>query len=396
MKRIISVFCAIMMLLTLAMPVFAASSQIILDGKKLEVSSFIENGRTLVPMRAIFEALGAKVVWDQTAKTVTASKGEVVIKIEIGGKAFKNNSEVKLDVPAKVVDGKTLVPLRFVSEALGAKVEWDKNTQAITITSQASGGSSQAKPEEAASNVTPFEKYLNGLPYNAEKIAGVNRTAQFIITGEHGGEYALVIKDNKITWTKEKLKDPAITVTTTEKIWLSIAERKMNAIDAYKNKQIKADGSLSFFMDIIDTFLYPKEGEQPQATAQTPQSGGDKPQAGSDQPKPKAETPFEEYLNSLPLDASKLAGVDKEAQFVITGDHAGEYALVIKDGKITWSKGKAKNPAVTVTTTEQVWLDVSTRKLDPATAFKDGKFKAEGDGVPFFIEIISAFVVKKK
>ncbi|MGC5325952.1 stalk domain-containing protein [Brevibacillus sp. SYSU BS000544] len=397
-QKIASVLFSLILLFGLLVPAQAASegSGIFLDGNKLEVSSTVENGRTLVPMRAIFEALGAQVNWDQASKTVTATKGETVVKIVIGGKAYKNDQEVTLDVPAKVVDNITLVPLRFVSEALGAKVEFNQETKDISITSQG-----DAKPGETATNETPFEKYLNGLPYNTDKLAGVNRTAQFIITGEHAGEYALVIKDNKVTWTKEKLqKEPAITVTTTEKIWLSIAERKLDAKDAYLRKLIKAEGSLSFFLESIEAFQYPKAGEQPPATpaqtgTTTPQSGTTTAQSGE---KPKAETPFEEYLNKLPINAGSLEGVDKEAQFIITGEHAGEYALLIKDNKIVWSKGKSKNPAVTVTTTEQVWLDVSSRKLDPATTLQEGKFKVEGtdENIAFFIGIISAFVVKKQ
>ena len=123
----------------------AQTPTVYLDGKQIsfDVPPKIDNGRVLVPLRGIFEALGAQVQWDGT-KTITASKDSTTIKLIIGGQAFKNGQPVPLDVPAKVINGRTLVPLRFVSEALGASVNWDSGTQKITITS---GQQSQTQPQ---------------------------------------------------------------------------------------------------------------------------------------------------------------------------------------------------------------------------------------------------------
>ncbi|WP_134684466.1 copper amine oxidase N-terminal domain-containing protein [Brevibacillus migulae] len=96
------------------------------------------NGRTLVPLRAIFEALGAKVEWDEATQTVTATKDNNTIKLTIGSKvAYKNGEKIFLDVPAQLYNGDTtMVPIRFVSEALGAKVGWDAYSNAVIITNQ--------------------------------------------------------------------------------------------------------------------------------------------------------------------------------------------------------------------------------------------------------------------
>jgi outer membrane protein assembly factor BamB len=86
---------------------------------------FIRNGRTLVPFRGLFEALGATVDWDTANRTVTGTAGTVIIKLKIGSTvATVGGREVTLDVPAEIVNGRTVVPLRFVVENLGAKVEW--------------------------------------------------------------------------------------------------------------------------------------------------------------------------------------------------------------------------------------------------------------------------------
>jgi hypothetical protein len=98
-----------------------------LNGEHLQfdVPPVLENGRVLVPLRAIFESLGATVDWDGTTSTVTAIKGNDTVKLTIGKKmAYRNNVSVELDVPAKVVNGRTLVPVRFVSEALKERVYW--------------------------------------------------------------------------------------------------------------------------------------------------------------------------------------------------------------------------------------------------------------------------------
>lgn len=102
------------------MPVYVDGQRLYLD-----VAPLIEQGRTLVPMRKIFERLGAEISWDEVSKTVVASKGEQTIELTIGNATcLVNGKQVKLDVPAKIIAGRTLVPLRFVGETLGAKVNY--------------------------------------------------------------------------------------------------------------------------------------------------------------------------------------------------------------------------------------------------------------------------------
>lgn len=127
-----------MLLLGLPLIASAQAPTVFLDGKQLsfDVPPTLDNGRTLVPLRGIFEALGAEVQWDGATQTVTATKGNTTIKLTVGGQAYKNGQPITLDVPAKIINGRTLVPLRFVSEALGASVKWDGSTQTITIASQ--------------------------------------------------------------------------------------------------------------------------------------------------------------------------------------------------------------------------------------------------------------------
>lgn len=95
----------------------------------------IDDGRTLVPLRSIFEALDVEVSWDDNTKTVTAtSRDNVVIKMTIDETEYTVNGENKvLDVPAKIINSRTFVPVRAVSESLGCIVEWDDERQMVYV-----------------------------------------------------------------------------------------------------------------------------------------------------------------------------------------------------------------------------------------------------------------------
>ncbi|NMC27778.1 MAG: SH3 domain-containing protein, partial [Syntrophomonadaceae bacterium] len=111
---------------------------IILDGQTMtfEVDPVVENNRVLVPLRAIFEAMGATVTWNQVTQTATATKDDIKVILPLNSTAPTVNGKVwPLDVPAKVVKQRTLAPLRFVGEALGGTATWDGDKNRITLTS---------------------------------------------------------------------------------------------------------------------------------------------------------------------------------------------------------------------------------------------------------------------
>lgn len=107
-----------------------------LNGKYVqfdEKPTIVEN-RTIVPMRAIFEALGAKVEWDEKTRTVTCSKENTRVALQIGSKrAYVNNRLVILDAAAIIINGRTFVPVRFISESLGANVDWNDREKTVII-----------------------------------------------------------------------------------------------------------------------------------------------------------------------------------------------------------------------------------------------------------------------
>jgi len=120
-----------------------AGPAIVMDGQPvaLSVNPLIENGRTLVPLRDISEQLDFAVAWDDSTRTVTASKDNIIVTLVIDGSAAKNGEEIALEVPAQIISDRTMVPLRFLSEAFNVVVRWDDASQTITLVSPAAANS---------------------------------------------------------------------------------------------------------------------------------------------------------------------------------------------------------------------------------------------------------------
>ncbi|GAB4451696.1 MAG: hypothetical protein OHK0029_01340 [Armatimonadaceae bacterium] len=139
-----------------AEPVQAQQINVTVDGEVINFSGqppVQQFGTVLVPLRGVFEKLGANVMYNAPTKTIQAQKGTTQVQLQIGSSQAIVNGEIRqLSQPAQVVQGSTLVPLRFVSEALGAQVQWKGASRTVVIaTSGATGGTG----ENIATNPTP-------------------------------------------------------------------------------------------------------------------------------------------------------------------------------------------------------------------------------------------------
>jgi competence protein ComEC len=137
-KKFLSVFLTVLLLLSFAGPTqtYAGNTTIIINGQNVTFAQqpIIINGTTLVPMRAFFEALGAKVDWNQSTRTVTGTRDNTTVQLTIGSKIGKvNGQNHALEVEAQIINGYTYIPLRFVGEALGDEVNYSNGV--ITINS---------------------------------------------------------------------------------------------------------------------------------------------------------------------------------------------------------------------------------------------------------------------
>lgn len=140
MKRVFIAMVITMTMLTCGNPVTLAypNPTVYLDGRQLsfDVPAQIISGRTMVPMRAIFQELGANIQWDETNQTVRSTKGSLTFYMGIGSNVYTVNGRPCIsDVSARIVNGRTLVPLRAVSEGLGCAVNYNAASNTVTITS---------------------------------------------------------------------------------------------------------------------------------------------------------------------------------------------------------------------------------------------------------------------
>lgn len=145
MKRWLLLFLVFAFFLTVTPAVQAQQIKVFLNNVEQDFTPppVIKDGRTLVPMRSFFEALGCEVGWDGNTRTVTGKREDAEIKLTIdGSEAYVNGKPVKLSVPAQLIEGSTYIPLRFVGEALGEEVVWENGMIRITTkTSPPPGGS---------------------------------------------------------------------------------------------------------------------------------------------------------------------------------------------------------------------------------------------------------------
>lgn len=154
-KKVGSIVLAASLIAGAVPSAMAASDQSItvqINGRPVDFSAYdnaqpyLENDTALIPIRAIAEGLGLEVRWDGATRTVgIKGRSEITLTL-LSDTAIVDGETVTLDVPTQVVSGRTFVPLRFVMENLGAKVEWDANSQKITIESGKPGGPDMGGP----------------------------------------------------------------------------------------------------------------------------------------------------------------------------------------------------------------------------------------------------------
>jgi len=135
MKKIISLLLVLLILFS-----FNVSAEtpinVELEGQSIvfDTEPIIRNGTTLVPLRAIFESLGAEVEWDNMTRTVTSTYEGATVKLTIDSKtAYKNGVAFELLAAPVIVNSRTLVPVRFISESFGLFVDWEPKTRTVLV-----------------------------------------------------------------------------------------------------------------------------------------------------------------------------------------------------------------------------------------------------------------------
>ena len=216
-------FIAIVLITTLALalgiPVLADEAHIVvnLDGKAIQFSDqqpvINSDGRTLVPARAVFEAMGCNVNWEGTNQLVTISNSNIRILLKIGeSQAVVNDLKTgsaeneDFDTKASILNGRTMLPLRFISETLGSKVSWNDSTKTVDINTHATA--EELKQPDNIADLAMWNpdipKDLYEYPYNKDAktviIASTNKPLLDFMTNK---EFS--IKDTNPDYAFDKL-----------------------------------------------------------------------------------------------------------------------------------------------------------------------------------------------
>lgn len=169
MKKLCSFLLALLLLTSTA-----GAVDLYVDTAKVETDTppTVVDGRTLVPVRAIFEAIGATVTWDAATSTATGIRGDTIVSIQIDNTtAYVNGESRTLDVPAQLINGRTMVPARFISESMGCDVTWDGNTGTAAVAYQLKGKKLYATPTGERYH---YDGSCNGGTYYETSLAEIN------------------------------------------------------------------------------------------------------------------------------------------------------------------------------------------------------------------------------
>lgn len=129
MKKFLAAAIVAVMMTT---PALAAQVQV--NGSLIDAQAVIIDGHTLVPVRGVFEQLGYTVDYDANTKTATLTRGSSVVSMTLGNTYFTvNDKQVTPEIPQQIIDSRFMLPLRAVSEAIGATVDWDAETKTAII-----------------------------------------------------------------------------------------------------------------------------------------------------------------------------------------------------------------------------------------------------------------------
>lgn len=173
MKKILSLLLTLAAVSSIS-TVSANDIKVLIDGKNIEfdVPPMIIENRTMVPLRKIFEEFGAIVEYEPTERMITAIKDETEIVLFVDrNDMYVDQQEITLDVPAVIVESRTLVPVRAISEAFACDVKWQGETSSVVITSPGTNASADvALTIDFSKDTSGEKKEVHGnIRYNFEQ-----------------------------------------------------------------------------------------------------------------------------------------------------------------------------------------------------------------------------------
>ncbi len=143
LKKVAAELIASLMLFASVNAFAADNISVVLNGETVvfdNAQPIIYEDRTLIPVRAVFEKAKCEVIWDESNKTAIISNDEKIVSITVNQKKIQvyninsdSQDDISIDVPAMIIDGSIMIPLRAVSEAFNARVDWQSTTKTANI-----------------------------------------------------------------------------------------------------------------------------------------------------------------------------------------------------------------------------------------------------------------------
>lgn len=198
--------------------------KVLLNGTEIsfDVNPRLENGTTLVPMRAVFEALGAQVSFNSGNSTVTAVKNGKSVSMKIGScDATVNGEAVQLSAAPVIENGRTLVPLRIVGEAFGVDVDWDEAAYAVVMTKDDSSSSDAWKENKGEISLDSMTFQGEGIRVEG-KVIKISRGGDYTVEGTANDAMIYVNTDESV---KLRLNGVSLTNTTGPAIFFDNVEK---------------------------------------------------------------------------------------------------------------------------------------------------------------------------
>ena len=228
-KKITCMAAAAMFAVTMCGGCTAAESgtdsiKVMYDGQTIELDAAPEiiNDRVMVPMRAIFEAFGAKVKWDGESKTITSKKKSKTITMTIDScDMTKNDETYTFDTAPVIENGRTLVPVRAISDLLGLNAEWDEGSRTVKITTPADEEDNSWEKNTGTIDLDSMSVTGDGVSVSG-KVITIASGGDFTVTGECADGQIVIDTDDK---AKLRLSGMSLTNTDGAAIYIKNADK---------------------------------------------------------------------------------------------------------------------------------------------------------------------------
>lgn len=244
-KKIISIAAVVAITATIGSGCVLAKSNditVTYDGENIsfDVQPKIVDDRVMVPMRTIFETFGAKVKWDSDTQTITAKKKSKTIQMTIGSSDMTKNDETySFDVSPIIEDGRTLVPIRAISDMLGLDVEWNEKNNAVIITTPQDDEDDSWKDNTGTVDLDNVEVTGDGISVS-DNVITISKGGDFEVTGTLDDGQIVIDTEEKVKLRLSGMSltnknGSAVYVKNADKAYITLTDNTKNTLTDGEN-----------------------------------------------------------------------------------------------------------------------------------------------------------------